>query len=215
MTRWALDISWYGHSCFRISERGQISVVTDPCAPVQRNGRGLKADVVCVSHNGAQPAALPDGPNDPLVFGQPGEYEVGGTFMRGVAMHAQENGATRYNVAWLLHFGDLNLLHPGALTHVPEQGQLETLGEVHVLLLPLGAGALAADDATELVALLEPRNIIPMHSGPPDEVAEPLQRFLGAMGVSQPQEEEQLRVTASNLPEQSRVVLLRPRSLPE
>lgn len=189
--------------------------MTDPCAPVQRKGRGLKADVVCVSHADAGSATLQDAPHAPLVFGHPGEYEVGGTFMRGVAMHAPENGAARHNVAWLFHFGDLNLLHAGGLTHVPEQDQLETLGEVHVLLLPLGAGALAADAAAELVALLEPRNIIPMHSGAPDDVAEPLQRFLGAMGVSQPQEEEQLRITASNLPEQPRVVLLRPRPLPE
>ena len=213
---WALDISWYGQSCLRISGRGELTVVTDPCVPVQRSGRGLKADVVCVSHANGDAAPQHAGPPDgPLLFERPGEYEVGGVFMRGIAMHAQENGATRHNVAWLFHFGALNLLHLGALAHVPEQEQLETLGEVHVLMIPLGAGGLDADAAAGLVALLEPRAILPLHNRPPADAADPLERFLGAMGLSQPQEEEFLRITASNMPEQSRVVLLQPRPLPE
>ena len=212
---WALDISWYGQSCLRISGRGELTIVTDPCVPVQRSGRGLKADVVCVSHANGDAAPQPDGPDAPLRFERPGEYEVGGVFMRGIAMHAQENGATRRNVAWLFHFGDLNLLHLGALAHVPQQEQLETLGEVHVLMFPLGAGGLDAEAAAGLVALLEPRAILPLHNGPPAGAADPLERFLGAMGLSPPREEDFLRVTASNLPQQSRVVLLRPRLLPE
>ena len=199
----------------RISGRGQITVVTDPCVPVQRSGRGLKADVVCVSHANGDAAPQLDGPDAPLRFERPGEYEVGGVFMRGIAMHAQENGATRRNVAWLFHFGELNLLHLGALAHVPEQEQLETLGELHVLMIPLGADGLDAEAAAGLVALLEPRAILPLPDRPPADAPDPLERFLGAMGLSPPREEEFLRITASNLPEQSRVVLLRPRLLPE
>ena len=55
----------------------------------------------------------------------------------------------------------------------------------------------------------------PCTIAPPADAADPLERFLGAMGLSQPQEEEFLRITASNMPEQSRVVLLQPRPLPE
>ena len=194
-------------------------MVTDPCAPVQRKGRGLKAEVVCLSHGDPQALQtqlpLEDEERVPLLFWRPGEYEVAGVFMRGIAMHAQANGATRHNVAWLFHFGDLNLLHPGALAHVPEQAVLETLGEVHVLLLPLGAGRLTADEAAGLVALLEPRSIVPVPQGPPDAAEATLAAFLGTMGGGEAHEEEFLRVTPANLPEQTRVVSLQPKALPE
>ena len=135
-----LDISWYGHSCFRLGGRGLVTVVTDPRVPVQRSGRGLKADVICLSQGDAESPPARDGRDAPLRFARPGEYEVGGMFLRGIALHAQQNGAMRRNVAWLFHFGELNLLHPGALGQIPEQDWFETLGEVHVLLLPLGGG---------------------------------------------------------------------------
>lgn len=214
-----LDIHWYGQDCFRFSGRGQIAVVTDPCAPVQRKGRGLKAEVVCLSHG--DPASVQaqlsfeDEEREPLLFWRPGEYEVRGVFMRGIAMHAPANGAAERNVAWLFHFGELNLLHPGALTQVPQQAVLETLGEVQVLLLPLGGGRLTADEAAGLVSLLEPRIIVPVPQGPSDGLDAALAGLPGAPAAGEAAQEEFLRVTAANLPEQTRVVLLQPRALPE
>lgn len=189
--------------------------MTDPCAPVQGKGRGLKAEVVCLSHGDAPLAPVQERPEGPLLFGRPGEYEVSGVFMRGIATNVPANGAAPRNVAWLFHFGEINLLHPGALTRVPDQGTLETLGEVHVLLVPLGAGRLTVEAAAGLVSLLEPRSVVPVYQGPADEAAGTLNAFAGALGASQPHEEDFLRVTASNLPEQTRVVLLRPRAVPE
>lgn len=193
--------------------------MTDPDAPVQRKGRGLKADVVCLSQGDPRAAqtqlSLDDGELEPLLFWRPGEYEVAGVFMRGLPMRAAGNGAARHHLAWLFHFGDLNLLHAGAMRELPTQDALENLGEVQVLLLPLGEGRLATEDAAGLVAMLEPRSVVPVHQGAPEEAAAALAAFTGALGVSEPQEEEVLRVTAGNLPQQTRVVLLQARPLPE
>jgi len=190
--------------------------VTDPCAPVQRErGRGLKAEVVCLSQGREPQAAVEEPPEGPLLFGRPGEYEVDGVFMRGIPTHAASNGATRHHLAWLFHFGDLNLLHAGAMNELPTQDALENLGEVQVLLLPLGAGRLATEDAAGLVSMLEPRSVVPVYQGAPEDAAAALAAFTGALGVSEPEEEDYLRVTASNLPPQTRVVLLQPRPLPE
>ncbi|MCY3720155.1 MAG: MBL fold metallo-hydrolase [Anaerolineaceae bacterium] len=214
-----LDINWYGQDCFRFSGRGQIAVVTDPCAPVKKKGRGLKADVVCLIQG--EPGtvqtqlSLEDEERAPLLFWRPGEYEVAGIFMRGIPTHAASNGATRHHLAWLFHFGDLNLLHAGAMRELPAQDALESLGEVQVLLLPLGAGRLAPEDAAGLVTMLEPRSVVPVFQGAPQDAAAALAAFTGALGVSEPQEEEVLRVTAGNLPQQTRVVLLQSRPLPE
>lgn len=134
--------------------------------------------------------------------------------MRGIALPPQ-NGNARRNVAWVFHFGELNLLHPGALDEPPPPGLLDPYGELHVLLLPLGATAVTAAAAATLVARLEPRCILPVCHDDADDAAEPLERFLATLDLGRPQAEELLRVTAGNLPEQPRVVTLRPRPLPE
>ena len=61
--------------------------------------------------------------------------------------------------------------------------------------------------------MIEPHFIVPMHYALPGLQIEldPVDRFLKAMGVNTPQEEDALRVTSGMLPEQSQVVVLRPR----
>ena len=48
-----MEITWYGHSCFRIMERGMASVVTDPYDhnTVGYSPLKLKADIVSISHD--------------------------------------------------------------------------------------------------------------------------------------------------------------------
>ncbi|MDX1992701.1 MAG: MBL fold metallo-hydrolase [bacterium] len=210
-----MDITWYGHSCFRIVERGQISVITDPYSdiiglPVPK----LKGDVVTISHHS------PGHANGEAVKGAthfltgPGEYEIGGVFVTGVAMHQLlDEGGYKYNVAYVVQYGSLSVLHLGDLSHVPSQSAIEALGEVNVALVPVGGGgALKAAQAAEVIALIEPHYIVPMHYALPELRFEldPVDKFLKEMGVSKVQEEDVLRVSEVNLPEQPQVVVLNP-----
>ncbi|XWX03802.1 MBL fold metallo-hydrolase [Aggregatilineales bacterium SYSU G02658] len=210
-----LDIHWYGHSCFRLSERGQTTVLTDPYGdtlglPPQR----WKADVVTVSH--AQPGhnAIENVKGANYVLTGPGEYEIGGTFIYGIALHDAESG--RPNVAFKFEYPTgITALHLGDLAHVPDQSVIQEIGEVHVLMIPVGGGhGMKAPVAAELIGLIEPTYILPMHYALPGLTIEldPIDRFLKAMGVSRVQEDETLRVTVSTLPEQPQVVLLTPQS---
>jgi L-ascorbate metabolism protein UlaG (beta-lactamase superfamily) len=120
----------------------------------------------------------------------------------------------RWNVAYLLRYDSLTVLHLGDLAHVPDQSTIEALGEVNVALVPCGGGnSLNANQAAEVIALIEPQYIVPMHYSLPNLTIEldPVDKFLTAMGVSRPQQEEVLRVTSGALPEQPQVVLLSPR----
>jgi L-ascorbate metabolism protein UlaG (beta-lactamase superfamily) len=211
-----LDITWYGHSCFRITERGRIVVITDPFSdalglPTPR----LKGDVVTVSHD------TPGHNNVDAVKGRlhvlqgPGEYEIGGVFITGIAMHLVTETGYRYNVAYLIEYDNLNVLHLGDLAHVPDQSTIEALGEVNVVLVPIGGGnALRAAQAAEVIALLEPHYIVPMHYALPGLLLEldSVDKFLKTMGVSKVVEDDVLKITAGALPEQPQVVLLRPQS---
>lgn len=216
-----MDITWYGHSCFRLNERGSISIVTDPySAELGLPPLKLKADVVTISHDkpghnfvDAVKSANPADRNPSILRG-PGEYEVGGVFITGLPMNYSDEERVHPNVGYLIQYGSLSVLHLGDLAHVPDQSTIEALGEVNVVLVPVGGGsALRASTAAEVIALIEPNYIVPMHYMLPGltTLLDPVDKFLKEMGISRAmQEEDILKVTSGSLPEQPQVILLRP-----
>jgi L-ascorbate metabolism protein UlaG (beta-lactamase superfamily) len=129
-------------------------------------------------------------------------------------MHRMEDSTPRWNVSYLIQYNSLTVLHLGDLAHVPDQSTIEALGEVNVVLVPVGGGgSLRATQAADVVALIEPHYVVPMHYALPGLTMDldPVDKFLQAMGVGKPQEEEALRLNVSSLPEQPQVVLLQPK----
>ena len=214
-----MEITWYGHSCFRITERSRISIVTDPYSeqiglPLPR----LKGDIVTISHDAPGHNNVDVVKGYDYVLEGAGEYEVGGVFVFGVALHNinQETGETLRNVAYVLRYDELTVVHLGDLLHVPDQSTIEALGEVNVVLVPVGGGmGLRASTAAEVIALIEPNYIVPMHYALPGLAIalDPVEKFLKEMGVSKVLEEDSLRLTVNTLPEQPQVVILRPQNL--
>lgn len=207
-----MEITWYGHSCFRIVERGNATIVTDPFS--EKIGYGplnLKADVVTVSHNSPGHANIDAIKNWKFAITSPGEYEIGEVFIIGTAMTDKNAEVPRQNVLYLFDYGSLNVVHLGDLSHVPSQSALESLGEVHVLMVPVGGGGgLSASQAAELVAMLEPNLVIPMHFATPASRVDltSVDKFLTEMGVTSIEAQDSLKISASSLPETTQVVLL-------
>jgi L-ascorbate metabolism protein UlaG (beta-lactamase superfamily) len=188
--------------------------VTDPFSEeIGLASPRLKGDLVTVSHQQPGHNAIDAVKGRAYVLDGPGEYEIGGVFITGIAMH--DVVYQRLNVAYLFDYDTLTVLHLGDLNHVPDQSTIEALGEVNVALVPVGGGnALRASQAAEVIALLEPNFIIPMHYALPNLTVEldHAEKFLKAMGVSKIVEEDVLKVTSGSLPEQPQVVVLRPQA---
>ncbi len=194
-----------------------MTVITDPYAPqIGLPELKLKADIVTVSHGEPGHSAVDAVKGYQYALTRPGEYEIGGVFITGIALHSIDEAQTnvRPNVAYRIQYdNNLTVLHLGDLAHLPDQSTAEKLGEIHVLLIPVGGGnGLKPALAAEVIAMIEPNYIIPMHYALPGLAVElePLDKFLKAMGVSHVHETEMLRVTASDLPEQPQVVVLTP-----
>lgn len=210
-----MDITWYGLSCFRFMERGQTTVVTDPfSASIGLPEPKLKGDVITVSHDGEGHNAIDLVKGYDYVLAGPGEYEIGGVFITGIPMHNTDADEPQHNVAYLIKYPNgLSVLHLGDLSHVPDQSVIEEIGEVNVALVPVGGGnTLKPAMAAEVIAMIEPHYIVPMHyeqAGLKFDL-EPVDKFLKAMGVSRVQETDTLRVTTSDLPEQPEIVVLIP-----
>ncbi len=210
-----MDITWYGYSCFRITERGHTTVLTDPCQPaLDLAQRGLKADLVTVSHERAG-RQVDDIRGEKYVIATPGEYEIGELFVSGIPLHVHdaETGEARHNIAYHFEYPNgLNFLHLGALRQMPAESVIEQLDEVHALLLPIGGSALSGDQLADLINMIEPSYVVPMH--PPAVNTEAfetaLDGFLKAMGVANVESQETLRVTATGLSEQTQILCLLP-----
>jgi len=208
-----MEIVWYGHSCFRLKTRGAI-VVTDPCGKdVGYNIPRVRADIVTVSlnHPDYNNCALVQG--DPKVINGPGEYEVKGAFITGIATNLKKSkGPERLkNTIYLFDFDGLTVCHLGNLDHVPSQAQVQVLSDIDVLLIPVGAvTTLNANQAAEMIGLLEPKIVIPMHYKTRVVKAklEPVSKFLKLMGLPEASPRESLEIDKSSLPSETQVIVL-------
>lgn len=210
-----IEITWMGHSCFRLRDRA-VTAVTDPYGKdVGHLLPRVRADVVTVSHDADDHNFVKGVKGDFKVLSGPGEYEVSGVFVTGVELHGDRKAAKKdapRNTVFLFEFEDATVCHLGDLNIVPTQAQVEeVLSEVDVLLVPVGGGeSLTAAQAAEIVSLLEPHIVVPMHyktSGSAMKL-DPVSKFLKEMGLDKVQPQESLKVSRSGLPDETQVVLL-------
>ena len=212
-----MEITWYGYSCFRVTERGHTSVVTDPYQPsLDLAQRGLKAELVTVSHERAA-QQVDDIQGEKYIISAPGEYEIGELFVTGIPLHVYdaESDQVLHNIAYHVEYpNNLKLLHLGALRERPDQSIIEQLDEVHALMLPIGGAALSGDQLADLISMIEPSVVVPMHTADVSYEAfhEALDGFLKTMGVANIEWQDSLRLTATGLSEQTQIVCLQPDS---
>lgn len=216
------DVQFLGHACVRLRGRDGI-IICDPYSRAIGLDLGRPtAHIVTVSHNhpdhnyvaGVKPM------RDRLfVIDAPGEYEVGGVLITGVrTYHDKQKGAERgFNIVYVIHLDDVTFCHLGDLGHELSQAQLEAIGNIDVLFIPVGGGeTITPAEACSVIAQLEPRVVVPIHYATTQlsfeyELA-PLERFIHEMGLKDVVPEDKLSLTAANLPpesEETRVVVLR------
>jgi L-ascorbate metabolism protein UlaG (beta-lactamase superfamily) len=210
-----MEIVWYGHSCFRLTERSMATVITDPYNS-QTTGYEplkLKGDIVTISHDapGHNFDSAIKGKNHTLTG--PGEYEIGGVFITGVQTngHVKRGWDEPRNTLYVFDYNGITVAHLGDLRRVPSQTEIEALGTVHIVQVPVGGGGgLNAAKAAEVVSLLEPGIVIPMHYQTPASLIKlaSLNKFLKEMGLGEVEAQESLKVTQNSVPEETRVVVL-------
>ena len=166
-----MDITYIGHSCFKI--RGKTAtVVCDPYSDsVGFSMPSVSADVVTLSHdhedhNQAQKISGTARRQDPYIISAPGEYEVMDIGIFGWAsFHDGSEGKERgKNVMYVIHIDGIKVLHLGDLGHTLSDSLIDSLGEVDILLLPVGGiYTINSQQALEVVQQLSPSIVIPMH----------------------------------------------------
>ena len=208
-----MEITWLGHACFRL-KGSQATVVTDPYPPDLGYSLGKQtARVVTVSHQHPGHSYIAGIGGEPKVIKGPGEYEIGGILVIGLpTFHDGDGGKQRgKNIVYLIEVDEVAICHLGDLGHVLTTQQVEEIGNVDVLLVPVGGvSTINASLAAEVVRQLEPKIVVPMHYK--TEVLkrelEPVDRFLKEMGVKDVTSRPRLSVTKANLPVSTQVLLM-------
>lgn len=211
-----MEITWYGHSCFRLTERSMATVVTDPfdSAVVGYEALKLRADIVTVSHDAPGHNFTNTVKGTSHEIAGAGEYEIGGVFITGVQTDGNTKKATETprNTLYVFDYDGLNIAHLGDLRQLPTQAEVEALGTVHVALVPVGGGGgLNAAKAAEVISMIEPNIVIPMHYAHPAAAKlglDPLAKFLKEMGLTGHDTVPSIKITRSSLPEETKVVVL-------
>lgn len=163
-----MEITSLGLSSFKLRGK-QATVVTDPYdtkAVGLKFPKNVEADVITVSHNHPDHNEISAVGGKPFVISGPGEYEIKGVMVIGVAtFHDENQGADRgKNTIYRIEIDGVKVGHLGDLGHVLSSAQVDSLNGVDVLFVPVG-GVYSLDPvkAAQVISDLDPRIVIPMH----------------------------------------------------
>ena len=187
-----MKISWLGHSCFRIEDGSGRVVVTDPFDeavgyPLPKT----KADVVTISHDHHDHNNVRTLKGNPAVVRGPGKKAAAGIEFRGIASYHDDQGGKRRgkNTIFYFEMDGIRVCHLGDLGHLLSEEDAAALGEVDVLMIPVGGVyTLDAGGAKKVVGQIRPKVVIPMHFMTPALTFEvdPPDRFLSGQKVERP-----------------------------
>jgi len=160
-TKKEVTVHFWGHACFSVVVEDGTGVVTDPYPSPT-----VEPEVVTVSHEHFDHNQVENVPGDFEVIRGVGEREVGGITFTGVAtFHDDVGGTVRGdNTVFVWEMEGIHFAHLGDLGHLLTNEQLEAIGEVDVLMIPVG-GVYTIDGpmAVQVAQQLSARLIIPMH----------------------------------------------------
>jgi len=213
-----MKIKWNGHASFTITARDGTVIITDPYEPGGFDGAIMyekipgKADIVTVSHDHGDHNYVGGLEGKPEVIQGTGSAK--GISFRGVkTYHDPSEGKERGpNTILIFEVDGIKLCHLGDLGHKLSDDEIKEIGEVDILLLPIG-GTFTIDpkEASDALNALKPKIAIPMHYKTPKcgFPLAPLDDFL--QGKAEPVvsvDDSKMEITKEDLPQKLEIHIL-------
>ena len=158
-----MQIQYFGLSSFKITTK-EATVITDPFD--KESGltppRGAGDIIILAEKNNKLYTSISGISGEPFQVTDPGEYDIKGVTITGIPLKQDEG---RYVTIYLIESEGLSILN---LTHIREwnikQDDLEDLGEIDILILPVGSNSVLTPKlASQIVHEIEPKIVIPSH----------------------------------------------------
>jgi L-ascorbate metabolism protein UlaG (beta-lactamase superfamily) len=155
-----MDLQFYGANCLSISHKGARIVIDDNLAELGAKSITKPDDVVLFTSHAHEEL------NARLIFDSPGEYEVSDVSIVGIAAQAHMDGPDKLTATMFkLIIGEQSLLITGHISPKLNDKQLEAIGHVDILVVPVGGNGYTTDPtgALQIIKAIEPKLIIPTH----------------------------------------------------
>lgn len=156
-----ITITYKGANAVKISSK-KTNLIADPkLSLIGLKDLDVKDEVQLVTDSRL---AVPDATSS-VTFSSPGEYEVGDFTISGVAVKIATDINTTNGTAYRITGEDITIALLGNIAPVLDESQLEAIGMVDILIIPVGGNGytLDAKDAARLTKQIEPKIVIPVH----------------------------------------------------
>lgn len=206
-----MDIQFHGANCLTINTKGVRLTIDDNLADLGGKKTTKAEDVVLYT------SAHGEAPKDArLAIDQPGEYEVGGVAIYGIAARAHideesKKTATMYKII----FDEMSVLVTGHIYPNLSDAQLEAIGTVDALFVPVGGNGYTMDGigALKIVKQIEPKIVVPTHYQQDDlEFAvpqHPLEEAIKSLGLELKETTDKLRLKSGILEDSTQLIVLK------
>ncbi len=160
-------ITYYGKQ-FVKAQLGDLVVAFNPIDKSSKHKSvrfGADIAIVSMNHkdfNGI--SQVTHGSKEPFVISGPGEYEINGVSIKGIAVESQYEKEEKINTVYVVEMDGMTMCFLGGL-HSPElKDEVKGfIGDVDILFVPIGGDeVLSASEAHKLATKLESKIIIPV-----------------------------------------------------
>lgn len=158
-----MEVQYFGANCVRLSTKKASIIIDDNLAelgqkPVTKNG---EIALFTGPHGDSSPKT-----EEKIVIDQPGEYEVADTSVKGIAArsHIDENDKKNATIFKIVD-DDIRVVAVGHIYPELSDNQLEQIGAVDVLIVPVGGNGYTLDavGALKIIRKIDPKIVIPTH----------------------------------------------------
>lgn len=206
-----MELQYFGGNCVRITTKKATIVVDDNLAELGSKSVTKPDDIVLNTN----PELVKGATGGRLVISQPGEYEVSNISIQGVAAraHIDEAGTTKATI-FKVQADDIRMVIVGHIHPELTDDELESIGTVDVLIIPVGGSGYTLDPvgALKVIKGTDPKIIIPTHyddKGLKYEVPQQeLSVALKEMGMEVTETVPKLKLKGADLPEVTQLIVV-------
>ncbi len=166
-----MKIKWLGHSCFLVTSDQGVRLLTDPFHAGESSGLKYTevkehVDLVTVSHEHFDHNNTEALPGKPEILKGNISKTVKDVSIGGIASyHDETKGSQRgANTIFCFDVDGIRICHLGDLGHDLGKDEIGKMGQVDVLMIPIGeVFTIGVDAAGKICNAVKPRMVIPMH----------------------------------------------------
>ena len=205
-----MEIQSYGANCILLHGKNARVVIDDNLADLGGKTIAKVGDLALFTGVHGSPAQQPK-----ILIDQPGEYEVSGVSIYGIAAQAHLDESNVHNATmYKIVMDDLRILVTGHIYPALSDAQLESIGMIDVMIVPVGGNGYTLDPvgAAKIVKAVDPKLVIPTHyekAGLNYQVSQqPLSEALKVLELAPKEVTSKLKLKPSELGETLQLVVL-------